>query len=628
MKSVLSLGALSLSLALVEGASTVSPWVPIFPGIEEATGTNDMSARGTLSVNALRMNLQNPEIRLTVTPPITNNYVLDQRETYLQTPREFLVEHGLQVAVNSGYFSPSGYELASGTPVSVEGAVISEGRLVSAQTRTNESMSGIMFATNNQPTFYYLNWPAASTNDVLNALSGMYPLVSNGVNIADFYLGAMSDTIHQAQPRTAFGLSQDNRYLVIITIDGRQDFSDGALDYETAEFLLLFGAWNGMNMDGGGSTCMVKADDFGDAVDINVNSFQWAVGRPGSQRSIGCNFGVRSTIPISPIKDLVATPGSTTAIITWRTDEPANTQVEYGPTKSLGSFTLLDSRLVKIHVATLEGLMPGSNYYFRAFSDTGSTVRRRGGFLRTTNSVNQTLLFDVTKLWKYTTNNLDAVNWTAAGYDDSGWLGPSPGLLYIEDNTAVIPRSTPLPEPLQRTYYFRSHFEFVGSIAGLSLIFSNYIDDGAVFYLNGAEIYRLRMPTPPTIISNDTPAVALPCGGGGDAIAGCPDLFTIPGNLLIQGDNALAVEVHNRSTGPDLVFGSALILDRPAIALPKLYILLTDNQATLYWNGVGFILEQTSQFSLNSSNWVNVVGAINSPTVISNTGTTFYRLRN
>jgi hypothetical protein len=370
----------------------------------------------------------------------------------------------------------------------------------------------MMFGTNNQPTFYYVNWPAAATNDVFNALAGMFPLVSNGVNIAYFYTNAWSDTIHQSQPRTAFGLSQDNRYLILMTIDGRQDFSDGAYDYETAEFLLLFGVWNGMNMDGGGSTCMVKADDFGDAVDINVNSFQWAVGRPGSQRSIGCNFGVASAVPISLIKDLTVNPGTTTAIITWRTEEPAQTQVEYGLTKSLGSVTPLDSRLVKMHVATLTGLMPGSNYYFRAVSDTGSTVHRRGGLLRTTNAVNRTLVFDVTQSWKYTTNNLDGINWTASGYDDSAWLGPGPGLLYIEDSTAVTPRNTPLPAPLQRTYYFRTHFDFAGSMAGLSLVFSNYVDDGAVFYLNGAEIYRLRMPVPPAVISNGRRRLRFPAG--------------------------------------------------------------------------------------------------------------------
>ncbi|HMJ65256.1 MAG TPA: hypothetical protein VK615_07880, partial [Candidatus Binatia bacterium] len=105
MKFVFAIGLLGLSLAVAPGASTVTPWVPIFKGIDQATGTNN-GGGVTLSVNALRVDLQDPDIRLFVTPPVTNNYVPDQRETLLQTPREFLKEYQLKVAINSGYFAP------------------------------------------------------------------------------------------------------------------------------------------------------------------------------------------------------------------------------------------------------------------------------------------------------------------------------------------------------------------------------------------------------------------------------------------------------------------------------------------------------------------------------------------
>src|SRR6185295_12280856 len=211
----------------------------------------------------------------------------NQRETLLQTPSEFLVEHNLQVAINAVYFDPAGYNSPSGTPAWLTGLAVSEGRLVSAQTSSTDSESAMLFTTNNQATFVPLNWPATGTDGIFTAFSGLYTLVSNGVNISFAYTNA-GGTIHQRQPRTAYGLSEDGRYLILVTIDGRQsDFSDGALDWETAEFLLLFGAWNGMNMDGGGSTCMVKVCYCGDPIEINQNSFQFAVGRPGSQRPVG-----------------------------------------------------------------------------------------------------------------------------------------------------------------------------------------------------------------------------------------------------------------------------------------------------------------------------------------------------
>jgi len=170
-----------LSAAVARGAISVSQWVPIYQGIDQASGTNDASYVGTLSAQALRIDLQNPSIGLHVTPPVTNNYVPDQRETLLQTPREFVVEYGLQVGVNSGYFTPGGYNNPSGTPAWLRGVTISKGRLVSAQTSSNDSLSAILFTTNNQATFVPINWPATNMAGVYTAVTGLYPLVTNGV---------------------------------------------------------------------------------------------------------------------------------------------------------------------------------------------------------------------------------------------------------------------------------------------------------------------------------------------------------------------------------------------------------------------------------------------------------------
>ena len=641
MKSIVALGVLVFSVAVARAANTVTPWVPVFQGIDQATGTNEGAGDVTLSVNALRVDLQNPDIQLRITPPITNNYVPDSRETFAQTPREFMREHGVQVAINSGYFAPGSYSMTSGTPVRVEGVVISEGRLVSAQTRSNDSLSAMLFTTNNQPYFVYVNWPATNTNGIFNAVSGMYPLVSNGVNISYVYTNSMSDTVHQRQPRTAFGLSEDDRYLILMTIDGRQELSDGALDYETADFLLLFGAWKGMNMDGGGSTTMVKVNECGDPVDVNQNSFQFAVGRPGSQRSIGCNFGVYAPALPTAIKELTVLPGSTTATITWRTDMDATTQVEYGPTPAYGNATPLDTQPRQFHVATVSGLVPGSNYYYRAISVVGSDEYRFGCRFSTTDAFSRTLVFGITNRWKYHTNNL--VNWKTSDYDDTSWFGPSNACFHIE-NTASVPfppRNTLLPPgfvvPIFRTYYFRTPFVFSGSTAGLSLTFSNYIDDGAVFYLNGAELARIRVPPTPNVITNGTFASGTPCGGTpyqNDAAVICPDVFTITGSAmtnLVEGTNMVAVEVHNvndGTTSQDILFGGALFVNRQQIANPELFIAAEGEESILYWNGQGFTLQQSSDFSA-TNNWSDVSGPVTqSPFTVTNAGTVFYRLRN
>src|SRR6266852_4574374 len=134
-------------------------------------------------------------------------------------------------------------------------------------------------------------------------------------------------------------------------------------------------------------------------------------------------------------------------------------------------------------------------------------------------------------------------------------------------NALVSPRNTPLPGvsgALPPTYYFRSHFTFTNRTAGVSLLFSNFIDDGAVFYLNGIEIQRVRMPAAPTVITYTTLTTTFPCTGD----ATCPDVFTISGDLitnLVTGDNVLAAEVHQVSTtSSDIVFGSALFSTSPS----------------------------------------------------------------
>src|SRR5262249_3699060 len=194
--------------------------------------------------------------------------------------------------------------------------------------------------------------------------------------------------------------------------------------------------------------------------------------------------------------------------------------------------------------------------------------------------------------------------WKASGYNDSSWSGPGPGLLFIEANAAVSPRNTPLPAPaaggVMRTYYFRRHFNFSGSKSDLVCTFSNYLDDGAVWYLNGTEINRLRMPPPPAVIVNSTVATAQPCAGTiGANDATCPDVFDISATSLgslVVGDNVLAVEVHNASQS-DIVFGTGLIYNRGGVVIPELNMLTEADQVTLYWNAEGFTLQQTADLA-------------------------------
>ncbi len=59
---------------------------------------------------------------------------------------------------------------------------------------------------------------------------------------------------------------------------------------------------------------------------------------------------------------------STTATVSWDTDEPASSQVEYGSTTAYGSATEVDSNLVTSHAQILTNLTPKADYHFRVKS--------------------------------------------------------------------------------------------------------------------------------------------------------------------------------------------------------------------------------------------------------------------
>ena len=396
-----------------------------------------------------------------------------------------------------------------------------------------------------------------------------------------------------------------------------------------------------MNMDGGGSVTMVKANNFNLPYDLNHSSYIAAYGR---ERSVGSHFGVSAKPLPGFINDLAVTAQSTNATITWTTISNSTSQVEYGTTTNLGTFTTLDSALVTNHSVTLTGLSPTTDYYYRAISVFGGTsFYATNRFVTSISTVPNlsVMLFEVTNSWKWNTNNLSATNWMARTYVDTNWSS-GPGLLYLEDNAAINPKNTPLPPnngvPINGTifpfptYYFRTSFTCSNNPAGATLLFTNRIDDGAVFYLNGVEIQRVRMNA--GAVTYATLANLSACNGSGDAT--CEDVFTISGNLitnLVIGTNILAAEVHQiNTTSSDIVFGAALAGNFLVSTTPRpqLDISRTGNITTLSWAGSGFTLQQTPQISLPTNVWTDVPGPIiTSPFSVTNPpATKFYRLRN
>jgi hypothetical protein len=85
-------------------------------------------------------------------------------------------------------------------------------------------------------------------------------------------------------PRTAVGLSADRRQLIVAVVDGRASTRIGMTCDELSALLREFGADDGMNLDGGGSSTMWLAG----AGVVNVPS-------DGSQRTVANHLGIHAS---------------------------------------------------------------------------------------------------------------------------------------------------------------------------------------------------------------------------------------------------------------------------------------------------------------------------------------------
>ena len=120
--------------------------------------------------------------------------------------------------------------------------------------------------------------------------------------------------------------------------------------------------------------------------------------------SVGVTLAVIPNTSAPKISGVQANPVTNTwAVIAWSTDEPADSQVEFGTTTGYGASTTLDSTQVTNHSVTLAGLVPATVYHYRVRStDSASNLAISGDFTFTTTSTNSTLTitFDSLPGWQ------------------------------------------------------------------------------------------------------------------------------------------------------------------------------------------------------------------------------------
>lgn len=159
--------------------------------------------------------------------------------------------------------------------------------------------------------------------------------------------------------------------------------------------------------------------------------------------------------------------------------------------------------------------------------------------------------------WRYDGAALPA-GWASVGFDDGAWAqGAAPlgfGSTLVD---TVIHTGAASTRPLSAQ--FRKEFQVADAGDWGSATVSVWVDDGAVVFLNGTEIGRRNLPT--GTIGQGTYATAAPRT---TSASQAPLELVVPGSLLVDGTNVLAVQTHlNYRSTPDVSMESTLTLESP-----------------------------------------------------------------
>jgi hypothetical protein len=122
-----------------------------------------------------------------------------------------------------------------------------------------------------------------------------FAIGAGGIILKDGQVTNTDVVVSGNHPRTGIGISKDGKEIILVTIDGRDSSFKGVSQEMFGAILKDLGAWNGVNLDGGGSTTMVvKPNGEGKSVVVNKPS-------EGTQRLVVNGVGVFSSAPMGMV---------------------------------------------------------------------------------------------------------------------------------------------------------------------------------------------------------------------------------------------------------------------------------------------------------------------------------------
>jgi hypothetical protein len=282
-------GVVSLGLGLLFAGGGVTAWyylrpqpTPItqelFPGITYVREVRKEPR--PVVIHIVTVDLTTAGLSFLVTPGKAG----EKKPLSARTTREFAREFHTQVALNGDYFSPWvsntpwDYYPRSGDPVGVHGIAASRGVQYTEGERKWDAPT-LYLSKDNRPSLL------RPTNEVYNAISGNIFLMREGKRGPD-----PIPEKNSLEPRTAIGFDKDGTKLIMVAVDGRQPrYSEGMNYDELVELLVQLGAFNAINLDGGGSTTLVAETRKGRWTVLNSPAHTRV---PGRERPVANHLGV------------------------------------------------------------------------------------------------------------------------------------------------------------------------------------------------------------------------------------------------------------------------------------------------------------------------------------------------
>lgn len=246
---------------------------------------------GVQTVNVLDVDLAAPDLEV---KPVDANGC--------ETTSAMGVRTEATAGINGGFFAMGNPQCPSSNLVKIDGTVVNLG--TSTHTTFGIDATGTtaiaMIAAG-------VDWP-----EMVHALGAGPNLVTDGaLDVTQEGFSWMSSK----EPRSALGVTADG-HLLLVTFDGRTEHGDGTTIPELADYLLnTLGAYNAMNLDGGGSTTLYVAGATANGV-VNYPS-------GGTQRAVSNGLYVWAS-PYDHPPRFTTTPGlDATAGVAWTYDADA-----------------------------------------------------------------------------------------------------------------------------------------------------------------------------------------------------------------------------------------------------------------------------------------------------------------